>query len=226
MLLHYIFDTILSDLVDNFIYIVVPEDVAALYATYRETHFKLQSAFAFGPGTLLIAEIAISWLTFLSLVYVFNRVIPFLLNLISEPNVVYFTFLGRFEDRFDQLAKFTNDFNRNGGLKLLLRRGWTGYDLLLKRKYYDVVKLERHYCASGKKGEPSLQWNFTVSQGALDEMMDTLRPIGQFGELGYNISGNKVTFEATGAGCTATVSFEMADYRLASNETKEHMKLA
>jgi hypothetical protein len=225
-LLHYIFDTILSDLVDNFIFMVIPEDVAVLYATHRGTHFKLQSAFALGPGTLLLAEVSISWLIFLSLVYILDTVIPLLLNLIWQPYIVYFTLLRRFETRFDELTRFANDFSQNEGLKLLLRRGWTGYDILFTRKYYDVAKLERHFSASGKKGGPSLQWTFTVRQDALDEIMDTLQPIGHFGELGYNISGNKVTFEAAGVGCTATVSFEMQDYRLARRHADGHMKVA
>jgi hypothetical protein len=225
-ILHYIFDEILSTIVDGYINFVAPGDVVVMYGAFRGSNYNLHKAMAFGPGTLLVVEIATTCIVFLTLDFLLDTIIP-LLNSPRDRRAIFYTLLRRFQARCNELTKFAHDFHMQEGMKLLVRRGWAGHKLLFMRKYSDVARFERRYIkAGGKKEERTLAWNFTVSQHALDEIMGILETIGSFGELGFHISGDKVSFQAMGVGSSINLVFELEDYALDGVHGEEHVKLA
>lgn len=228
--LHYIFDEVLSTIIDGCIKLGLTEDMALLYGIVRRSTYNLQKEFAYGPGTLLIRQVATSWFIHLSLVYFSETIIPIILNLVSDHRAFVYQVRCRFLTRLNELAQFATDFKENGGMTLLFRRGWTGHHFKLMRRQFDFAKFERRYVVGYPKEDRSLAWNLTVSANAQEEIIDALQAIGQFGELGFHISNGRVYFEAMGVGSTLNLVIEMQDYtRVARDvdvDVDDHMKMA
>ena len=81
-----------------------------------------------------------------------------------------------------------------------------------------AISLERQKSRDPLEGSRTLSWNIAVDKSALDEMKETLGPPGGFGEMGFNVTGEGVCFEAMGIGTRFNLSFS-----LQASPSKEHV---
>jgi len=77
------------------------------------------------------------------------------------------------------------------------------------KKACQLISLERHKSRDPIEGARTLTWNIAIDKKALDEMKETLGPPGGFGEMGFNVSGEGVSFEAMGIGTRFNLSFSL-----------------
>ncbi|KAM3078554.1 hypothetical protein ACMFMG_006426 [Clarireedia jacksonii] len=95
-----------------------------------------------------------------------------------------------------------NDFQSSSGLE--------GHEELRPRK--QCVEFERQR-NEPEEGQRSLDWMLVVDKEALNEMMESLGPPGGFGELGFNVGKDKVSFGAMGIGTSFTLTFRLEPER-------------
>lgn len=76
-----------------------------------------------------------------------------------------------------------------------------------ERKSHQLISLERHQSDDPVEGARTLNWSIAVDKKALDEMKETLGPPGGFGEMGFSVSQEGVSFEAMGIGTRFNLSF-------------------
>ncbi|KIN02380.1 hypothetical protein OIDMADRAFT_179636 [Oidiodendron maius Zn] len=222
-----LFDLAFSTAIDGFISLVATADVVAKYNELRGQNYTLEKALAVNSAILLIYQIVTTWAIHLLLVTILDTVLPFILSLLRDCRGTFFGLFSRFVHRCIDLGVFAHDFIEKEGIKILVRRGWIGHRLQFMRTCSDICKFNRRYIVDGaKKGARYLAWNLTVSQDALQEVMEILQPIGDFGELGFHTSPNKVNFEAMGSGSTVNFMIEMEAYGLEGTRTDEHPDFA
>ncbi|CAG8978862.1 hypothetical protein HYALB_00008517 [Hymenoscyphus albidus] len=70
-----------------------------------------------------------------------------------------------------------------------------------------LISFERHKVEDQK--EMTLDWDIVVEKGALDEMKETLGPPGGFGELGFVVEQDGVSFQAMGVGTKFNLRFSV-----------------
>jgi hypothetical protein len=213
-IVHHVLDEILFTIVDGSISLLVTKEVICLYENLRRTTYNLQHyARGMGQGSgaativLLFDEILLTFLVSQILDFTLDTVIPVCVDICLDHDAVS----ARFQDRCNKLVKFSQDFSDKGGMKFQYGRGWTGIYLQSCRKNFGTASLERCYIRSGIKGDRILTWNMAVDQYAIDEMKQTLGPIGEFGELGFHVSGDKVCFEAMCTGSTFSLTFGLEE---------------
>jgi hypothetical protein len=78
-----------------------------------------------------------------------------------------------------------------------------------ERRSCQLISLERHQSDDPVEGARTLSWNIAIDKKALDEMKETLGPPGGFGEMGFNVSREGVSFEAMGIGTRFNLSFSL-----------------
>jgi hypothetical protein len=219
----YLFDLAFSKIIDAIISFFATAEVVAVYVDIRHQIFTVEKALAISPAILLLGEIVTTWAIHLLLVVIFDAVIPFILSLLRDYRGTFFGLRSRFEHRCNELAQFTAEFIYMNGMAILVDREWIIHRFQFMRPCFDICKFERCYSAGGGKKEFCfLTWNITVSQEALKEVMEVLKTIGDFGELGFHTSGNKVSFEATGSGSTVNLVIEMGGHGLEVTRADEH----
>lgn len=224
--IHQVFDMALQFILDTCIKLAIPADTATMYVDFRNATYNVQNTLGFGSFcTLLVGEVAMNWLVFLLLVSFFDSGVPLLFDILQGPFGVSSALVHRFNVRIDEVTKFIVDFIKEDGISYLIRNGWPDHGILSVSKYCDISKVQRQYITKGRK-ERNLVWNFTVRECALDELKEVLGPIGRYGELGFYVAGNVVSFEASGIGCTARIAFQTEDHRPAAKNAADHIKTA
>lgn len=224
---HYVIDEIVSTMVDSYTCFLEPHVFINYYGDFRATTYTLKGVMGWGTLSLLIHEIAGTWLLFQFLTFIFNTVVPIIVNLLRDRRVVVALLKDQFHTRLAELADYANDFEQRRGWKFRVGRGtWSVGPLKYVRRYFDIANFERNYVMGLANGERSLTWNFTLGQYALDEMKEVFGIIGVVGELGFTVSGNQVAFAAMGHGATVNIVFELEEDRLESIHEEERMKSA
>lgn len=108
-------------------------------------------------------------------------------------------------------ARITQSF---GGLRELSRTmtkksGYEGHQRAKKKLVVSesgqLICLERHKVED--EGGRTLDWDVVVEKSALDEMKETLGPPGGFGELGFIVEKDGVSFQAMGVGTKFNLRF-------------------
>jgi hypothetical protein len=82
------------------------------------------------------------------------------------------------------------------------------------------IELRRHQCEFPARGQRTLSWDLVVDREIIGEMMETLGPPGGFGELGFCVAGDSVSFGAMGVGTRFNLSFVLADEKVVKQESK------
>jgi hypothetical protein len=228
-IVHHVLNEILFTIVDGSISLLVTKEVVCLYENLRRTTYNLQHytrGLGQGSGTatvvLLFNEILLTFLLSQTLDFTLDTVIPICVDICRDHDAVS----ARFQDRCNKLVKFSQDFSDKGGMKFRFGRGWTGIYLRNRRKNFGTARLERCYTRSGIKGDRILTWNMVVDEYALDEIKQILCPIGEFGELGFHVSDDKVCFEAMCPGSTFNLTFGLEEEEQDFIYGQEHMKSA
>ncbi|CAG8956676.1 hypothetical protein HYFRA_00012220 [Hymenoscyphus fraxineus] len=72
-----------------------------------------------------------------------------------------------------------------------------------------LISFERHKLEDQK--ERTLDWDIVIGKGALDEMKETLGPPGGFGELGFVVEQDGVSFQAMGVGTKFNLRFSVRE---------------
>jgi len=78
-----------------------------------------------------------------------------------------------------------------------------------EKRSCQLISLERHQSDDPAEGARTLSWTLAIDKKALDEMKETLGPPGGFGEMGFNVSREGVSFEAMGIGTRFNLSFSL-----------------
>lgn len=72
------------------------------------------------------------------------------------------------------------------------------------------IRLERTQSYPDSQKDPrTLDWNLVVDSLAMNEMKETLGPPGGFGELGFCVQKDRVTFECMGPGTCFNLTFRL-----------------
>jgi hypothetical protein len=226
-IVHYLVDEILSTLVNGYMCFWQSQAFIGFYGNFRGTTYNLKGAMGWGTLSLLIHEVAGTWFVFQTLTFIINTGVPTIVNLLRDHRAVRSLFQNRFQNRLTELVRFAHDFNERGGWTFRIGRGtWAVGQLKYVRRYFDVANFERNYIVGLTRGDRTLIWNFTVDQSALDEIKEIFGIIGLFGELGFTVTGNQVSFAAMGRGATVNIVFELEEDRLESIREEERMKSA
>jgi hypothetical protein len=92
------------------------------------------------------------------------------------------------------------------------------------KKASQLISLERHKSRDPIEGARTLTWNIAIDKKALDEMKETLGPPGGFGEMGFNVTGEGVSFEAMGIGTRFNLSFSLRKSKSGEPGTRSPQK--
>jgi hypothetical protein len=93
-----------------------------------------------------------------------------------------------------------------------------------EKKACQSISLERHKSRDPVEGARTLTWNIAIDKKALDEMKETLGPPGGFGEMGFNVTGEGVSFEAMGVGTRFNLSFSLRKSKSGEQGTRSPKK--
>jgi hypothetical protein len=95
---------------------------------------------------------------------------------------------------------------------------------LSDQKACQLISLERHKSRDPVEGSRTLNWNIAIDKKALDEMKETLGPPGGFGEMGFNVTGEGVSFEAMGIGTRFNLSFSLRKSKIGETGARSPKK--
>jgi hypothetical protein len=216
---HHIYNTIALNILDNLVLIRHEDDVAVEYIALRNSSHNLMLFFGADsiPG-LLARLIALSWVINLFLVFVLDEGIALFLSLNrGGPYESLVALYRRIVTRVNELILFRRQHHQYELYKLVTLQEWT--NRLFTANCHGISGLQLR--ETKNRGRRTVFWKFIVPQVAVRGLADTLQRIGRFGELGFDISGNAVTFEASGVGCSVKIAFEMEDHMLARDTAEQ-----
>jgi hypothetical protein len=155
-----------------------------------------QTQSASGTGRFVYKVLA-TWLIHKAINFVLETVLPFWEEMACDSERARL----KFEARVSELLEGIQDFVQGRGFghnRVQVIRG-SGHE----------ISLERHQVNNPMEGQRTLDWNIVVDKTALDEMKETLGPPGGFGEMGFNVSKDGVSFEAMGVGTRFNLRFSL-----------------
>lgn len=174
------------------------------YASYETGHIgigffsdKLASIF----GATLTA-----WFFHLGLIYFLETGIPFCRQLLKSHEKTLKKLSARLKDIHNFLKSTLQD--PFSGLSVSFA-GDVADEIFNSNGHF--VYLERRQTDHPNEGKRILSWKIVVDSEAMNEMKETLGPPGGFGELGFNISRDGVTFEAMGVGTSFNLMFKLME---------------
>jgi hypothetical protein len=207
-LIHRLLDTVLNFTLGIFVLVSAPPGTLASYLVLRQDEYSLVSwagCHTEWRGTaLLYHEVISTWLLSRGILFCINTLVPLIRD---HPQDLTLRFQMRclelfyFFQAFNQNAPSTPDLHPRPRLGKVRSAG--AGDLPTN---VQAINLKR-YQDETPKGQRTLSWDLTVDKQALDEMMETLGPPGGFGELGFSVSGDRVSFGAMGIGTRFNLTF-------------------
>jgi hypothetical protein len=162
----------------------------------RETFAKSNwNTWGIGP---MIYKILATWLIHQAINFFLETVCPFWEEMSSDAEGACLRIEARARELLEGVREFAQ--GRGFGHKRLI---------VLKHGSGQEISLERHQVHDPLEGQRTLDWNIVVDKNALDEMKETLGPPGGFGEMGFNVSKDGVSFEAMGVGTRFNLKFSL-----------------
>ncbi|PMD17099.1 hypothetical protein NA56DRAFT_648846 [Hyaloscypha hepaticicola] len=174
------------------------------YASHGTGHMGL-GFFSDNFASILRATL-ITWIVHLGLIYFLETGIPFCRQLLKSREKT----LKKVNARLKAIYNF---------LKSTLNDPFSGLSVSFAGDVADeivnsngqIIYLVRRQTDHPNEGKRILSWKIVVDSEAMNEMKETLGPPGGFGELGFNISRDGVTFEAMGVGTSFNLMFKLME---------------
>ncbi|KAH8588676.1 hypothetical protein B0O99DRAFT_693242 [Bisporella sp. PMI_857] len=215
-ILHRVLSGIINLIVDTSVRFVLSQDEWLMYQFLRSTHYgyslqnsMLGSSFQPTPEwngfSVLIYEVLATWLISSSINTVLDTIIPLVRNIRKDPQAAIVKLPYRCLELLDFARELTRKSVPEPGMRIERPRG--GSLVGNEKGVVQVINLKRHQSRNPVKEERILNWDLTIDKSALDEIKETLGPPGGFGELGFNVSGDRVFFGAMGVGTRFNLNF-------------------
>lgn len=212
---HRILDQVLIWCMDKFASLILLDDDLLAYYEMRRfsygvkywTENPVESTAQSGVLELIFYDVLLTWLISQSIVFILDTIIPLfrdirkgnqeyvVVKLISRTIEILGFIRQLYEKESPNLCRFPRRRSQNDG-------SWDD-----KEMNSQLIRLEQMKSEIPEKGQRALSWDLTVDKAALDEMKETLGPPGGFGELGFNVSIDRVCFGAMGVGTRFELTF-------------------
>lgn len=230
---HRALDTVLGFLIDTVVLLLSPEEILAEYQAHRRELYSLmywtgrgdESATAWAGIILLCCEVLTTLLISQSVVLLLDTIAPIFSDIrMGNHKDVAVKLKNRVADLLYYLRGLYNDENEKSHQKGT-RIGNEGM-----REDEDInfqlISLKRLQMSIPDKGQRVLNWDLTIDKNALNEMKETLGPPGGFGELGFNVASDRVSFGAVGIGTSFNLTFVLEACRteISGAERRRNLK--
>lgn len=195
---HKVLDTLLNIAMDTAVPLFSSQWTADTYQRIRENEYSLVSwsgCMERGQLRMLYQAVAATWVLHHLVVLARDTLVPFLLSPSESP----LTLIQGVQTRAITLTAFFSAIISPPAPAAPRRRSLVSFS----NAPTDLIGLTRRQDARDR----TLSWDLTIEQHALNEMMETLGPPGGFGELGFNVAGDRVCFGAMGVGTSFNLTF-------------------
>jgi hypothetical protein len=211
---HRALNNVLGFIIDTVVLIKSPDEALPEYQSLRRGSYNLgywtkglgQTAPGWDGLALLSWEVLVTWLLFQAFVLLLDTVIPVFRD-IRSGNHQYIAV--KFQTRVIELFDFGQRLYVGDGIgsptdgsRIRTEGFWED-----EKINSQLVRLKRLQTDIPDKGQRILTWDLTIDKNALDEMKETLGPPGGFGELGFTVGSDRVSFGAMGVGTDFNLTF-------------------
>ncbi|PQE32006.1 hypothetical protein CJF32_00001598 [Rutstroemia sp. NJR-2017a WRK4] len=206
---HRVLDGVLYGMMDMGVCMLASKETLERYEALREGIYHLGywtggwGKSWMGNGIVLLGmEVLATWLLSQTLLLISDTLIPLVREIRRDRRLIGVLFW----KRLIEVEMYMRTINWRGDIDLQSSAGLEGHEELRPRK--QCVKFERQRNGP-EEGQRSLDWMLVIDREALNEMMESLGPPGGFGELGFSVGKDKVSFGAMGIGTSFTLTFRL-----------------
>lgn len=197
-----------------FVYIVAPNDVFTQYQSLRQESYSLKYWYSGESGSgggwdgiiVLLSEVLVTWLVFQSLILFLDTILPAFRDIrLGNHQYLAVKVQSRVLELFDFGRRVYEGSSRKDPRvesKVLSKKLWEDDNVS-----WELIRLKRFQMSTPSKGQRTLNWDLTIDKNALKEMKETLGPPGGFGELGFDVASDRVSFGAMGIGTSFNLTF-------------------
>lgn len=211
---HRALDNILGFIIDTCVLIISPKETLTEYQNLRCDSYNLafwakgraETTLAWDGIVLLSLEVFITWLLSQGLVLLLDCIVPVFRD-IRSGNHQYIA--AHLQARVLELFDFAQKLREINDFRSPLEESRTRNEDFWEDEKVNaqLVRLKRLQTDIPEKGQRTLTWDLTIDKNALNEMKETLGPPGGFGELGFNVGSDRVSFGAMGVGTDFNLTF-------------------